>query len=230
MAASKKIVPDIYQGIYALSKKRSALCLSGGGIRSATFALGVLQGLARRNAMPDFAWLSTVSGGGYIGAWLSSWISRSDKNAAPVFHALGAEEKPAAKPAEAATKANPGTEPKHPFGTEPQPVQHLRQYSNYLTPALGLLSGDGWAVAATVARNLLLNWMLIIPALLAVLLVARGGLRLALHGISANATAGHAVGALAFASGLYALANLVARRGKTQAAVLWHCVSPIVLF
>ena len=208
----------------------SALCLSGGGIRSATFALGVLQGLARRNALPDFAWLSTVSGGGYIGAWLSSWISRSEKDAAFVFRALGAEEKPAAKPADAATKANPGAEPKHPFGTEPQPVQHLRQYSNYLTPALGLLSGDGWAVAATVARNLLLNWLLIIPALLAVLLVARVALRIELHDIGRNAAAGYAAGALAFASGLYALANLIARRGKTQAAVLWHCVFPIVVF
>lgn len=56
-----------------------ALCLSGGGIRSATFCLGVLQGLAR-SPMPDrlatpllkqFDFLSTVSGGGYAGAFFS---------------------------------------------------------------------------------------------------------------------------------------------------------------
>jgi hypothetical protein len=37
----------LYRHIHNLPKKRTALCLSGGGIRSATFALGVLQGLAR---------------------------------------------------------------------------------------------------------------------------------------------------------------------------------------
>src|SRR5512134_627483 len=67
------------------------LALSGGGIRSATFALGVLQGMANA-AAPDtgattpheirkephksllgrFDYLSTVSGGGYIGAFFSS--------------------------------------------------------------------------------------------------------------------------------------------------------------
>ena len=45
-------------------RMHSALCLSGGGIRSATFALGVLQGLARRNLIGQFDYLSTVSGGG----------------------------------------------------------------------------------------------------------------------------------------------------------------------
>jgi Patatin-like phospholipase len=59
-----------------------ALALSGGGIRSATFCLGVLQGLARtpgpsgsNPALPllyHFDYLSTVSGGGYIGSFLSS--------------------------------------------------------------------------------------------------------------------------------------------------------------
>jgi hypothetical protein len=64
--------------IFALihSKKPSALCISGGGIRSATFALGVLQGLARAGLLQKFDYLSTVSGGGYIGGWLSSWAHR----------------------------------------------------------------------------------------------------------------------------------------------------------
>ncbi len=66
----------------------SALCLSGGGIRSASFCLGVLEGLARfsRNkallrggvspVMDDLDYLSTVSGGGYIGSWMMSWTYR----------------------------------------------------------------------------------------------------------------------------------------------------------
>jgi len=59
----------------------TAVCLSGGGIRSASFSLGVLEGLARfsRRAacqgdqvplLDALDYLSTVSGGGYIGSWL----------------------------------------------------------------------------------------------------------------------------------------------------------------
>ncbi len=44
------------------------LALSGGGIRSATFALGVMQRLAKNKLFEKFDYLSTVSGGGYIGS------------------------------------------------------------------------------------------------------------------------------------------------------------------
>ncbi len=44
------------------------LALSGGGIRAATFCLGLLRGLAQRGLLPRLDYLSTVSGGGYIGA------------------------------------------------------------------------------------------------------------------------------------------------------------------
>src|SRR5438552_15549216 len=65
--------------VHGLKEKRAALCISGGGIRSATFALGVLQGLARCGLLGKFHYLSTVSGGGYIGAWLSAWIHRAGR-------------------------------------------------------------------------------------------------------------------------------------------------------
>src|SRR5262244_1899092 len=53
------------------------LAFSGGGIRSATFNLGFLQGLAQATMLPKISYLSTVSGGGYIGGWLISWIKRA---------------------------------------------------------------------------------------------------------------------------------------------------------
>ena len=56
---------------------RAALCLSGGGIRSAAFALGVVTGLARAGVLDAFHYLSTVSGGGYTGSWLSAWFQRA---------------------------------------------------------------------------------------------------------------------------------------------------------
>src|SRR2546423_10467325 len=58
------------------AEARAALCISGGGIRSATFALGFIQGLSRGGLLDKFHYLSTVSGGGYIGSWLSSWARR----------------------------------------------------------------------------------------------------------------------------------------------------------
>ena len=62
----------IWAAIHGLPEKRSALCFSGGGIRSATFGLGVLRGLARCGPLGKFHYLSTVAGGGFIGAWLSA--------------------------------------------------------------------------------------------------------------------------------------------------------------
>src|SRR5438067_3199465 len=67
----------------------SALCLSGGGIRSASYCLGTLQGLARfgfssiaprdsgsPHLLSELDYLSTVSGGGYLGSWLMAWTKR----------------------------------------------------------------------------------------------------------------------------------------------------------
>src|SRR6058998_1969672 len=55
---------------------RMGLALSGGGIRSATFCLGVLQALSRRSLLRRFDFLSTVSGGGFCGAMLGGLFQR----------------------------------------------------------------------------------------------------------------------------------------------------------
>ena len=52
------------------------ICLSGGGIRSSTFSLGVLQGLAKKKLLKYVDYMCTVSGGGYIGSCLSSIMAR----------------------------------------------------------------------------------------------------------------------------------------------------------
>jgi hypothetical protein len=55
------------------------LALSGGGARSATFNLGLLQSLAKNKVLQYCDYLSTVSGGGYIGSCLSSLLASSEK-------------------------------------------------------------------------------------------------------------------------------------------------------
>jgi hypothetical protein len=134
-------------------RSRFALCLSGGGIRSASFSLGVLQGLAAHDKLSRFDYISTVSGGGYIGSWLSSWMSRVGRTAV-----------------EQALKPKSG-QAKPPLVPEPAPVRHLRSYSNYLSPRKGLMSADMWTLFSTFLRNLLLNWVVVLPAIAAVLMV-----------------------------------------------------------
>lgn len=66
------------------------LALSGGGIRSATFSFGLLSALARNRLLQRFDLLSTVSGGGYIGAMLGRLLQRTSNAGETqlVFNAL----------------------------------------------------------------------------------------------------------------------------------------------
>ena len=134
----------------AAEKRYAALCISGGGIRSATFGLGVIQGLARMGLLERFQYLSTVSGGGYLGSWLSAWMVRS--GATHVIEAL----------------SDAPTEKLEP---DPAPISHLRAFSNFLSPSLGILSADTWTLVATYVRNLWVNWLVIVPLLAAVVMI-----------------------------------------------------------
>ena len=64
-----------HYGIKCHDPNATALALSGGGIRSATFSLGVLVALAGRGLLPQVDYLSTVSGGGYLGSFLSAFLN-----------------------------------------------------------------------------------------------------------------------------------------------------------
>ena len=136
----------------------TAVCLSGGGIRSASFSLGVLQGLARfsrpcdwklgdKTIMDSLDYLSTVSGGGYIGSWLMAWAQRSRYSDAV---------------SQLATSAPTSGDP------EPEPIRHLREYTSYLTPKYGFTL-DTLTLGAIVGRNMILNWLTLVPAIICLL-------------------------------------------------------------
>ncbi len=127
------------------------LSFSGGGIRSGTFHLGILQGLAEIGLLPYIDYLSTVSGGGYIGAWLHGLIRNKHHG----------------HPYPAQLLLDPHRVPGEP---EDDPITFLRKYSNYLAPSLGVFSPDFWTIAAVWLRNMLLNQMILIPFLAAVVL------------------------------------------------------------
>ena len=120
----------------------TALAFSGGGIRSATFNLGIIQSLARNRLLSKFDYLSTVSGGGYIGSWLTAQIHRhTSKNEA------GNQKVEEFQKALASAYAS---------GVEPDSIKWLRSYSNYLTPMKGM-TGDTLCALGTWLRNSLLN-------------------------------------------------------------------------
>ena len=151
---SKTRLKGLWGAIHGLKEKRAALCISGGGIRSATFGLGILQGLARCGLLEKFHYLSTVSGGGYIGSWLSAWIKNDPNGIRGVVDEL---------------KRRPDST----LEPEPQPVRHLREFSNYLAPRTGLTSVDSWTLIATFVRNMFLNWLVLISWLAAAMMIPR---------------------------------------------------------
>ena len=127
----------------------TALCLSGGGVRSGSFGLGVLQGLARAGVLGKFDYLSTVSGGGYIGGWLTAWRVRAHARSEP-------------DPAEQLGR-----------DVEPEQLTRLRRLIKFLDPRTGALSADVWTLGGTMLRNLLVNWMVLIPLIAAAAMLPR---------------------------------------------------------
>lgn len=125
------------------------LALSGGGIRSATFALGVAESLRAKGLIKQIDYLSSVSGGGYLAAWLVANCKRA------------AERK---------------TSPKNWFDDADswtESIRHLRRYSNYLSPQLGFFSADTWVMATVWLRNTMLVQATLVLAIAFLLLMPR---------------------------------------------------------
>ncbi len=144
------------------------LAISGGGIRSATFSLGIIQMLAKFGILKHLDYISTVSGGGYIGAWLYSWIRREQALERPRPNSA-----PRKEPKKAFDEINSSLSPQE-SSKEPQEITFLRQYSNYLTPRVSVFNADTWLVAAVWSRNTLLNLAILVAFFSMVVLLIRG--------------------------------------------------------
>ena len=83
------------------------LALSGGDIRSAIFCLGVVQVLAARRLLKDVDFLSTVSGGGYAGSFLTMRLGNRQSH----------------------------DDVAGPKGPDPAPIHQLRQSTKFLAVA-----------------------------------------------------------------------------------------------
>jgi Patatin-like phospholipase len=155
---------------WARTNSLQGLCLSGGGIRSATFNLGVLQGLAKLKLLSHFDYMSSVSGGGYIHEWLAAWIKREEQEQSNRANRAGNHYVPGSGFEEVENRLSPlpsGTQ----FASHPEPVRWLRRYSNYLTPQKGIFTADTWVALAVWLRNTFLNQLILISGFFFVLLM-----------------------------------------------------------
>ncbi len=131
------------------------LAVSGGGIRSATFNLGVLQRLADADLLRQVDYVSAVSGGSYIASWLLAWAKRQDDGIRRVQRWISPIRSP------------------YPDAIETEPIRFLRRYSNYLAPKGGFLSADSWTGVSIWIRNAILNQLVIVLFLGALILLPR---------------------------------------------------------
>jgi predicted acylesterase/phospholipase RssA len=114
----------------------TGLALSGGGIRSAAFCLGALQALEEARVLQRVDYLSTVSGGGYIGCSTSAGME-AERGEFPFKIGKFEDETPA--------------------------MQHVRDHSNYLFPH-GVV--DVFRNLSIYLRGLVANFLLLMPVVL----------------------------------------------------------------
>lgn len=131
-------------------KDKAGLAISGGGIRSASFGLGVMQGLVANDQLKKMDYMSTVSGGGFLGSALT-WALHQDKDAGtdPGKFPLGNPDSAGAK-----EKGN-------------KLLNYIRQHGDYLTPtsSLGAIS-----FGAVILRSMILS-LFVYASFLTVLMV-----------------------------------------------------------
>ena len=178
-------------------KPLTGLAFSGGGIRSATFCLGVLEELEQRGVRPVFDYLSTVSGGGYIGSWWSAYLARKRRSdgrglktavadaVRPVIEAwapLLADKGHDASPAPASEPPlfhpllpretfEPRAAQENPARRDPRLQEELTFRHLRLHSNYLIprkgLSWDTWRAITVISRNLVLTWAELLPFVMA---------------------------------------------------------------
>jgi hypothetical protein len=126
--------------------------LSGGGIRSATFCLGVFQALAEARLLRKVDFVSTVSGGGYFGSFLGRLFTRDwIKNVEDVESAIRGNNPQSVRPEN--------------HGWAHRMFRWLRDNGRYLAPRG---SGDLILLGAILLRNWIAVQVVMITSVLSV--------------------------------------------------------------
>lgn len=141
-------------------ERAAGLAISGGGVRSATFALGALQSLIREDVAKHFAYLSTVSGGGYLGSCISSLLSWHGKASDGEGGHLPVSMKPEESPFVGLNVDDLEPSADARLGVRNQ-LHHLRTHGEYLAPhRRGITSLDIQRVAGGILSGIAHHFLL----------------------------------------------------------------------
>lgn len=124
------------------------LALSGGGIRSASFCIGVLQSMGASGLLTAINFISAVSGGGYAASWLSAWAYRHREGIKGVQDDI----------------RNHGSR-------DSGPLRWVRRYGSYLSPRQGLLAPDLWGLVVAYISNWVPIFVFVFSAIGAMMLI-----------------------------------------------------------
>lgn len=145
----------------------AGLALSGGGIRSASFCMGVVQQLHVAGVLDRMHYMSTVSGGGYTGTSLTWFMTQEDGGAK---FGTEADNFPFWGGVPAATRnavANPTTR----MGGRKGPLDgrvvldYIRQRASYLNPGAGFTLLSALAIVLRSVLTSLLGYVLVLALL-----------------------------------------------------------------
>ncbi len=162
MAAEEKKTNPVYfdkdnwENVFNAEKERlckdsrlSGLAISGGGIRSASFGLGVMQALVANRLLSKIDYMSTVSGGGYIGSALT-WALYQDKKKK---YGTTPEDFPLGKKVTFSDTTDPNKK-KSSFQEDNKLLDFIRLHGSYLTPTKKL---DIVSFVAVVVRSMIMS-------------------------------------------------------------------------
>ncbi len=133
-------------------EKLVGLGLSGGGIRSAIFNLGLLQAMEKYDYLRQVDYLSTVSGGGYIGSSLT-WFCSHLKSSLPFVWSRPSKTKATSDPQKARVRKT---------------LNWLRAHGSYLTPGNGL---NLYSLLAAILAGVLVSLSVLVPIFLLLMYV-----------------------------------------------------------
>jgi len=142
----------------------TGLALSGGGIRSASVNLGIVQVLHRVGLFKCFDYMSTVSGGGYLGASISTCLAPGDTNEdkAQTESSLTPEEKLAKLDEDFPYKHEPGR-------PENAAFRQMRNYSKFLVPHGKI---EYAKLPVLLLRGIVINFLVILPWIIGLALLS----------------------------------------------------------
>lgn len=154
------------------SNPMTGLALSGGGIRSATFNLGILQCLARRGLLDRIDYLSSVSGGGYIGSSMTWFLQHGRSDTGDTVFNTSEDGFPFGTHRRGKLKRDSiENEPKAEAGGNryrASALRHLRQNGKYLAPGCGL---SVFSLFSVLLRGVFLCLLVFLPLLVLLFVV-----------------------------------------------------------